>query len=212
MKQKFTIFILILFSSLLGLNAQGKKDGENTITVTGTVKNEKEQKLKGVRVLLRNTNFDFTNGSMLVETFSATTNMVGKYSIKAENNDSLIFSKEGYWPITIPVDNRSKINVTLQEMDMGKQYLIIGIVRDDAGNILTGITVLQRSLQMMHNGELEEKATPITVTDGRGEFRTVPYEKVNLIFSMSGYETIEVPVSELMDKDDIVITMKKMKL
>jgi TonB-linked SusC/RagA family outer membrane protein len=71
------------------------------ITITGTVLDEKGIPLPGVTVTVEETNH------------SVSTDKDGKYSIAAENNQTLVFSFIGYKKIRMPIDNKQLINVTL---------------------------------------------------------------------------------------------------
>ena len=73
------------------------------ITITGTVTDEKNEKLSGVSIAVKGT------------TRGGTTNVNGEYSIAATDNKAiLVFSFVGYEPQEIIVGNKTKINVILK--------------------------------------------------------------------------------------------------
>jgi len=72
-----------------------------SITITGTVSDEKGSPLPGVTVTVEETNH------------SVSTDKGGKYSIAAEANQTLIFSFIGYKKIRVPINNNQLINVAL---------------------------------------------------------------------------------------------------
>lgn len=72
-----------------------------TKTVTGVVSEKSGATLPGVNVLIKGT----TNGT--------TTDIDGKFSLNASDNDVLVFSFIGYATQEVPVDGKKVINVTL---------------------------------------------------------------------------------------------------
>lgn len=74
---------------------------QNTVHVSGTVLDEKGEALIGAGVVVRGTQS------------GVVTDIDGKYSLTAKNNDILLFSYIGYTSQEIKVDGRSTIDVTL---------------------------------------------------------------------------------------------------
>ncbi|MGY6741410.1 MAG: SusC/RagA family TonB-linked outer membrane protein [Cecembia sp.] len=98
MKQKFTIPI-ILFLLLLGVSTVGYSQ---TLVNGKVISQEDEQPLPGVTVLVQNTNV------------GTVTDIDGNYSINVpQGRNSLTFSFIGYRRQTIPINNRTTLNVTM---------------------------------------------------------------------------------------------------
>ncbi|MGN6801417.1 MAG: carboxypeptidase-like regulatory domain-containing protein, partial [Ginsengibacter sp.] len=94
MKSKFYFFLMLLFSFTTVMS--------QSRTVTGTVRSEAGEALLGVTVAVKGT-----------KTVTAT-DASGKYSIQVPSgNPVLTFSYVGSKTQTIPVENRSVVNVSL---------------------------------------------------------------------------------------------------
>jgi hypothetical protein len=211
MKFKFTIFVV--FCGFLIANAQEQGNSGEIVTVSGTVKNEKGQRLKGVDVAVKPAVariLEMQSKSLLPEFPYVKTNMAGKYSIQVHVEDSLTFDKEGYWSKTIAATDKDIYNVVLWEHNLGQQYTIIGIVEDDHGNKLDDVSVFFKSIKRMDDGVYKEFIDRIYQrTRNGGYFNVHVFEKGILIFKKTGYDTVDVPVSDLIDQDNVKIIMKK---
>jgi len=84
-----------------------------TITVRGTVTDDQGGTLLGVSVKEVGT----TNG--------ASTNNDGKYELRVNSNASLLFSYIGYKNQTVQVNNRSVINIVLQQDVLGLDEIVV---------------------------------------------------------------------------------------
>ena len=84
-----------------------------TITVRGTVTDDQGGTLLGVSVKEVGT----TNG--------ASTNNDGKYELRVNGNASLLFSYIGYKNQTVQVNNRSVINIVLQQDVLGLDEIVV---------------------------------------------------------------------------------------
>src|SRR5690554_7506105 len=86
-----------------------------TITVRGTVTDNTGSSLPGVTVLVVNS----SRGII--------TDIDGNYSIAAEAGEALHFSYVGYRSLTVEINGRSLINVTLEEdIQMMDELVVIG--------------------------------------------------------------------------------------
>src|SRR5688572_5718171 len=74
------------------------------VPITGTVKDETGAGMPGVNIIVVNTNI------------GTTTDADGKYSLAVSSGSiSLSFSFIGYTTVTVPVDNRSVVDVTMEQ-------------------------------------------------------------------------------------------------
>ncbi len=115
---------LILFFSMLSLSAQQNK------TVTGVVTDANKVPLPGVTVLEKGT----SNGTA--------TDFDGNFSITVDNDNAvLVFSFLGFSNQEVPVDERSTINVTMEESASAlDEVVLVGYGTQRKGD-LTGATV-----------------------------------------------------------------------
>jgi TonB-linked SusC/RagA family outer membrane protein len=93
---KMLLFVLIAFSSSLGLYAQG------SIEITGKVTDETGETLPGVSILIKG------------KQVGTITDVNGVYTIKADANDFLVFSYVGMETATEKAGNRKAIDVVLK--------------------------------------------------------------------------------------------------
>lgn len=104
----FRLLILFLAICIVGpLRAQDK-----SITVNGSVTDQLGRALPGVTVVQEGT----TNGTI--------TNNDGSYTIKVTGKPTLVFSFVGMTSQRIPVNQRTKINVVLQEETIGLEEVV----------------------------------------------------------------------------------------
>ena len=109
MKNLLLFFAAVCFV-FTGVNAQ-------EITISGTVLDEKQETLPGVKVVVENT----TNG--------AVTDVNGKYSITTEKKDGLIlrFSYIGYVTQKVLVAGRTELDITLEvESQVFDEIVVVG--------------------------------------------------------------------------------------
>ena len=104
MKNKqFCSILALVFFAITGVFYQvTAQTGSPQRTVSGTV-TDNLGPVTGVNVILRNQN----NGTF--------TDQEGKYRLMASPTDTLVFTYLGYKTVTVPVGNRTEINVQLQE-------------------------------------------------------------------------------------------------
>lgn len=84
-----------------------------TLTVTGTVKDNKGEPLPGVNIVLEGT----TQGTV--------TDIDGKYTIEAPSTGSLIYNFIGFTPTTIAINGRRVVDVNLQPSDISLEEIVV---------------------------------------------------------------------------------------
>lgn len=84
-----------------------------TLTVTGTVKDNKGEPLPGVNIVLEGT----TQGTV--------TDIDGKYTIEAPSNGSLIYNFIGFTPVTVAINGRRVVDVNLQPSDISLEEIVV---------------------------------------------------------------------------------------
>ena len=89
---------LIIISRKSSFNLQHKN-----IEIKGIIKNSNDMPIAGATIIVKGTNR------------GTTSDFDGNYTISANPEDILIISHLGYTTLTIPIQNRSAINITLQE-------------------------------------------------------------------------------------------------
>jgi len=106
-KRKFQTFFACLVCLLLTTGMPGVIFGQQTndssVTVTGTVSDEKNEALIGVSVIVKGTQ----NGTV--------TDLDGNYSISCRRGDVISFSYMGYLTEDVKFTNQTRVNVTLKE-------------------------------------------------------------------------------------------------
>lgn len=114
MMKKFTFFSLILLLlSSVPASVYAQAGNASPLTVRGIVTDESGAPISGVTVTAPNSG-DVTNN-------------LGEYSITVPADGELTFSFMGYTTQTLPVNNRSQINVTLdQESHVLDDVIVIG--------------------------------------------------------------------------------------
>jgi TonB-dependent starch-binding outer membrane protein SusC len=86
--------------------------GQN-ISIKGTVKDELGEGLPGVNVIIQGTQI------------GTVTNIDGDFSIEAPANGTLVFSSIGYKSLTMPINNQSTINISLEPDVMGLDEVVV---------------------------------------------------------------------------------------
>ena len=153
MKKYFLLFISFL--SAVSLMAQ--------ITVEGTVySKESNETLPGVTVLVVGT----SNGTV--------TDLDGKYKITTDPNATLKFSYVGYKSIEVPVNNRTKIDVSMAtDTENLDEVVVVGYGIQKKSDV-TGALVSLSGEQMQETHQqniasiLQGRAAGVTVTSTNG--------------------------------------------
>lgn len=111
MKRIITLKLLLVFelALLVGVSSMAQVS-----RVSGTVMGSKEnQPLPGVSVLVKGTNT------------GTTTTADGTFSVNAEPSATLVFSFIGYTTQEVPLNNRSTVNVTLEESSTALSEVVV---------------------------------------------------------------------------------------
>ncbi len=116
--QKLGVLLLMLiFSSSLfaerGMNIFSSGDDAVQQQISGTVTNEEGEPLPGVSVVIQGT----TRGTV--------TDPEGDFSLQAAGDDVLVFSFIGMTTQEVPVNNRTSIDVVLQEETVGVDEVVV---------------------------------------------------------------------------------------
>jgi TonB-linked SusC/RagA family outer membrane protein len=105
---------------------------DNTITVTGKIIDEYDEPLAGVTVRI--------DGS----TRGAASDLDGTYTINALPSDKLVFSYLGMKDLTVPVNNRKVINVTMEEkVDELEEVSVVAFARQKKESVVASITTVK---------------------------------------------------------------------
>lgn len=121
-----SILVVVLMQITLGATAQ-------SININGIVTNKEKEPLSGVTIAVKGMNI------------SSTTHVKGNYSITAPSNGILIFSYVGFKSQEIPVNNRSKIEVMLEEsISSMDQVVVVGYGSARKKDLTGSVTSINR--------------------------------------------------------------------
>lgn len=113
-KKSTKAFLMTVLSSMLMILSVSAQTG-TTINVRGTVKDIQGEPVIGASILLQGT------------TSGVVTDYDGNFSIQAPSNGTLVISYVGYITQTVPIQNRTNIQVVLQEdMELLDEVVVIG--------------------------------------------------------------------------------------
>jgi TonB-linked SusC/RagA family outer membrane protein len=155
MKQKYTLLFLLCLCYTV---AAGQ------ITVAGTVTDPNGEPLIGANVLIKGT------------AIGTATNFDGQYSLTLNSAlDTLVFSYTGFIPQTVPVQNRSVLDVTLAvESQVLDEIVVVGYGVQRKSDLTGSIsTVKGDALQRIPTSNVEQslqgKVAGVLVTPNSGE-------------------------------------------
>lgn len=148
MKTKFTQILkqryyLLFFFSLLVQQTHAQQQ----ITITGKVVSATGESIPFANVVIKDTK----NG--------AVTDFDGTYKITAASSQTLVFSSQGYKTAEIAINNRTSINVTLQEDAMKLDEIVVVGYGSQQKKDLTGAVSLVKAEEV-------QKRQITTVADG----------------------------------------------
>jgi TonB-linked SusC/RagA family outer membrane protein len=188
-----TTFLLLGFT--LNLSATGFKDVNSVlftndkvqseslqqINVQGTVTNDRGNSLPGVSVLIKGTN----RGTL--------TDANGKYSIQAENGQSiLVFSFIGMTTQEVPLNNRSKVDVVLRETALQLDEVVVIGYATGSKRSISGAVELVTS-KNMNTGYLASpidgirgKVAGLVISQNGGNVNESPTVRLRGLNSLSG--------------------------
>lgn len=150
--------LLLLVASAFGLNAQEKN-------ITGLVLDSAGHPLPGVSVIISGT--DAKKGT--------TTDANGKYAIKAKKDDILLFTCLGYTDLQERVENRTQINVVLQESSQQLEETVVIAYGSARKSDLTGsVSVvnmddIENTPALSLDAALQGRVAGMEVISGGGE-------------------------------------------
>jgi len=158
------LLMLFLCSCLIPLSAQQ--------TVKGVITDDKNAALPGVTVVIKHTSKGtFTDAS-------------GNYSIVVSPNDTLVFSMVGMGTQTIPVQNRSTINVKLlEEATALNEVVIIGYGTVKKSDLTGSVSVIKsdeltKITSLNPEQGLQGKVTGVQVSSTSGAPGSVPAVRI----------------------------------
>jgi len=115
--------------------------------VTGTIRDEKNQAIPGVSVMLKGTK----NGTV--------TDKDGNYSISAKSSDVLVFNYVGYSEKEAPVGSQNTLDISLSPLSKNLDEVVIVAYGTQNKRAVTGAvqTVLQKELQDIPAAQITQK-------------------------------------------------------
>ncbi|SEO98301.1 TonB-linked outer membrane protein, SusC/RagA family [Flavobacterium sp. CF108] len=140
LKQRY--YLLFFFSLLLQ-----QTYAQQQITITGKVVSAAGESIPFANVVIKNTK----NG--------AVTDFDGTYKIAAAGNQTLVFSSQGYKTAEVAINNKSSINVTLEEDAMKLEEIVVVGYGSQQKKDLTGAVALVKATEI-------QKRQVTTIADG----------------------------------------------
>lgn len=168
-------------NSVLFKNAKGQSESLQQINVQGTVSDDRGNPLIGVSVLIKGTN----RGTL--------TDANGKYSIQAENGQSiLVFSFIGLTTQEVPLNNRSKVDVVLSETALQlDEVVVIGYATGSKRSISGAVELI--TSKDMNTGyvasplaAINGKVAGLVISQNGGNVNESPTVRLRGISSLSG--------------------------
>lgn len=191
-----SVFALLLFA--------GSMWAQN-IKVTGKVTDTKGEPLVGVGVLIKGTRTGIS------------TSLDGTYEINAQPRAVLVFTSLGMKTIEVPVNNRTQINVTMEDDALLLEDLVVvgyGTQRKEnlTGSVATVDTKVLEARPIADVGRGLQGSTPgLNVVIPSGEVGSDPILKIRgQLGSLQGgssplilMDNVEIPSIQLINPDDI---------
>lgn len=148
----FLAFLFIIFSTQAKASNLHRTNSFYQQQVSGTVRNENGDGLRGVSVLIKN------------RQYGTITDDDGFYDLQVQPQDTLVFSSLGYKNVEIPVQGRSVVDVVLLE-----DIAFLGEVMINAGYYNTTRRERTGNISQVKGEEIELQplASPITALQGR---------------------------------------------
>ncbi len=183
--------IKLLLTGLLLVMVVGFAGAQN-IRVTGTVKDAKTgEPVAYASVVLKGT------------TTGVSTDMEGRYTLSVPSNGTLLFSFIGYITLEVPVENRSVINVNLeQDAVLLEDVLVVayGVTKKESftgsAEVIKSDKIEKRTVSNVTKA-VEGLATGVQVTSGSGQ----PGSSSNLI--IRGFGSINASTTPLYVVDGV---------
>jgi TonB-dependent starch-binding outer membrane protein SusC len=138
-----------MLANSLGEMQDGKKDVTGTITDKTT-----GETLAGVTVLVKGT----SEGTI--------SNVDGKFTIKVNDNDQLVFKFIGYVEQTVPVGSQTEINVNLETEVIGMDEVVVVGFGVQPKKLVTGATVQLKNDEFIKNNVTRMESSLQGLTPG----------------------------------------------
>lgn len=157
--------------------------------ITGNVKDAGGENLAGVSVVVKGT----TNGTI--------TDGEGNYSLSAEGNQTLRFSFIGYRALEVAIDNRSVVNVTLQEDYESLDEVVVTGVFDARTRMESSVAISTIGSKQIErtaatsSADLLKNIPGVFVNQARGEIWNSVYSRglsANSIDNLNGYRYVSL--------------------
>ena len=177
------------------------------ITITGKVVDKSGEPIVGAYVIVQGTST------------GASTDLDGAYSVKAPANGALEFSSLGYQTVTVPVNSRSVIDVTLEDDAlMLQETVVVGYGTQKKENLTGAVASINTSKQLESRpiadvGRGLQGATPgLNVVIGSSEVGSDPVMRIR--GQVGSYvqrgssplillDNVEIPSISIVNPDDI---------
>ncbi|MBE8721969.1 SusC/RagA family TonB-linked outer membrane protein [Sphingobacterium pedocola] len=185
MNDKLRIMTLLLvflpLYQLYGYTAVDKEWGEVLRRpISGIVSDAEGNRIADVAVFTKDTSAS-----------KAVTDDKGSFTINVADDDVLVFSKEGFEPLEIPIKSINQLNITLQRLtavDIRKDTAvgnieIRGMVTDSTAQKISGVSVAVKGSSSIS-----------TATDGNGMYILEVPQGSTLRFSAVGFQDTETTV------------------
>ena len=160
-KKSTKAFLITVLSSMLLILSASAQTGA-TINVRGTVEDAAGEPIIGASILLQGT------------TSGVVTDFDGNFSLQAPGTGTLVISYVGYVTQTIDIQNRTNINVVLQEdSELLDELVVIGygtVRKDDATGSVVAVdaTSLNRGLATSPSDLLAGKVAGLSIVSSGG--------------------------------------------
>ena len=166
--ERYVGFLLLIFLSICTLTGRADNGLRADHPVTGQVRDEKNQALPGVSILIKGTETsDRTKGT--------TTDADGRYQLSVPNQGAVLqFSFIGYVTQEVPVGSRTNVNVTLAEDSKSLNEVVVVGYGTQKKSDLTGAvsTVTAKDIGRLPVGGIDQalqgKAAGVRVTQSTG--------------------------------------------
>jgi TonB-linked SusC/RagA family outer membrane protein len=154
--------------------------------VRGKVTNSNGEPLPGVTIMVEKS------------TTSTTTDTEGQFSIEAPENSTLVFSSVGYVTQTVPVNNRTEVNITLvaNASDLN-EVVVIGYGararKDITGAVsVVGAKEIEKSTSLSPELAMQGQMAGVSITSGGGNPTARPIVRVRGVGTFNSADPLYV--------------------
>lgn len=156
------------------------------VTVSGIVTDDRGKSLPGVTIKIKGTNNGVVTGAD------------GKYTIKAENNDVLVFSFIGFAPQEVPVGAKTQVDVSLHEQPSSlNEVVVVGYGTQRKGDINGAISSVSANTLKDEPGSnigiaLEGKTPGVQIIQNSGAPGSTPQVRIRGLTSINNSDPLYV--------------------